>query len=412
MKKQIFFSFTLVILVLCGVFGVVRHFRNTAPTVPNSEPAPVQQTDETPIRAVWVNYNTISMKAQGGGEEADFRRKAEKICADIRASGLHTVILQVRPFCDALYPSAYFPWSAYLTGTQGQAVAYDPLAVFLSCAEAQGLSVQAWLNPYRVLPSTDWTQLSEKNPAKRWYKNGEMQNLLLTGEGIYLNPASLEVQNLILNGVREILETYTIEAIHLDDYFYPTTDAAVDAESYAAYRTAGGVLPLADWRRENINSFMQALYATVKSVNPAVQVVVSPCGDIDRNYHTLYADVERWARETGYLDVLMPQLYYGFENEKLPFAETARRWSELPLAEGVRLCYGLAAYKCGASDVYAGTGKSEWLQNDDMLARQVAFCRTLRDGENIAFYSYSNIYRANFEENLKKEWKNLENMLQ
>lgn len=413
MKKRIWIGLICIAALLCGLWAYSRAKSDAPQTVPQQNEVTETAQNSGELRAVWVNYNELSMKPyENGGTENDFRLKATQMCENIRADGLNTVIVQVRPFCDAFYPSKYFPWSAYLTGTQGQAVDYDPLAVFIECAQAQNLSVQAWINPYRVLPSTEWELLSADNPARKWYEAGKTENLLLTGEGIYLNPASTEVQTLLLNGVREILENYAVSAIHLDDYFYPTTDYAVDADSFAAYLAAGGTLSQDDWRRENVSAFVSALYSLVKSVNPQVQVVISPGGDLERNYNTLYADVARWAREPGYVDVLLPQLYFGFENEKKPFEPTALEWANLQYADGVSLCYGLAAYKCGKADAYAGTGETEWTAHTDILARQVSCCRGLARCDGFAFFTYSSIYQQNSEENVKKEWKNLKNMLQ
>ena len=413
MHKRILLGCICIAALLCGLWAYSRAKSDAPQTVPKQNETAEAAQNSGELRAVWVNYNELSMKTyENGGTENDFRLKAAKMCENIRTDGLNTVIVQVRPFCDAFYPSKYFPWSAYLTGTQGQAVEYDPLAVFIDCAQAQNLSAQAWINPYRVLPSTEWVLLSADNPARKWYEAGKTENLLLTGEGIYLNPASTEVQTLLLNGVREILENYAVSAIHLDDYFYPTTDYAVDADSFAAYLAAGGTLSQDDWRRENVSAFVSALYATVKAVNPQVQVVISPGGDLERNYNTLYADVARWAREPGYVDVLLPQLYYGFENEKKPFESTALEWANLQYADGVSLCFGLAAYKCGQEDAYAGSGETEWTAHTDILARQVSYCRGLAHCDGFAFFTYSSIYQQNSEENVKKEWKNLKNMLQ
>ena len=413
MHKRILLGCICIAALLCGLWAYSRAKSDAPQTVPKQNETAEAAQNSGELRAVWVNYNELSMKTyENGGTENDFRLKAAKMCENIRTDGLNTVIVQVRPFCDAFYPSKYFPWSAYLTGTQGQAVEYDPLAVFIDCAQAQNLSVQAWINPYRVLPSTEWVLFSADNPARKWYEAGKTENLLLTGEGIYLNPASTEVQTLLLNGVREILENYAVSAIHLDDYFYPTTDYAVDADSFAAYLAAGGTLSQDDWRRENVSAFVSALYATVKAVNPQVQVVISPGGDLERNYNTLYADVARWAREPGYVDVLLPQLYYGFENEKKPFESTALEWANLQYADGVSLCFGLAAYKCGQEDAYAGSGETEWTAHTDILARQVSYCRGLAHCDGFAFFTYSSIYQQNSEENVKKEWKNLKNMLQ
>lgn len=414
MKKKVL----CLCVLLCAVLAVAWYTRtkpalqemtdnaaSTEQTVP-----PVGASEE--VRAVWVNYNELSMKALGGGTQAQFSEKADAMVKNIREAGLNTVIVHVRPFCDAFYPSAYFPWTSYLTGTQGKSVEYDPLKVFITCAKAQGLSVQAWINPYRVLLSQDMEKLADNNPAKRWAQGEKRENLLFCEAGIFLNPASVEAQALILNGVRELVQNYAIDAIHMDDYFYPTTEASVDQAQYAAYCAAGGALSLADWRRENVSTFVSGLYATVKAVNPAVQVVISPGGDLQRNYETLYADIARWAKEPGFVDVLMPQLYYGFDNAKKPFESTAREWAQLSYAPSVQLCFGLAAYKCGQEDAYAGSGKTEWQTHEDILMRQLKICRTLPHYKGFALYTYSSIFHDNLQEIAKKEWRNLKNMLQ
>lgn len=412
MHKRFLFAFLFIVAagILIYFFSQPK-YDTPLPQSESAQPAPSVAADDE-LRAVWVNYNELSMKSLGGGTEEDFKNKAEEMCRNIRAWGMNTVILHVRPFCDAFYPSEHFPWSTYLSGTQGQAVGYDPVGIFLSCAKAQNLSVQAWINPYRVLLSAEWADLSANNPAKQWYEAGKLENLLLTDSGIYLNPASLEAQTLILNGVRELLQKYSFDAVHMDDYFYPTTDPSVDAPSYEAYLAAGGRLTQEDWRRENVSMFVSALYTAIKAQNPQTQLVISPGGDIRKNHDNLYADVERWAREPGFLDVLIPQLYYGFENGTKPFAQTAAEWANLRFAENVTLCFGLAAYKCGKEDVHAGTGSLEWTQQSDILARQLELCRTLPHYGGFALYTYSSIYMADSDENMKKEWKNFRNVLQ
>lgn len=407
--------FLLAVLFIAVAAGAIYFFlRQSAQVQPPQEtpatPPTVSASEE--VRAVWVNYNELSMKSLGGGTQTDFQNKSEEMCRNIRESGMNTVIVHVRPFCDAFYASELFPWSVYLTGTQGQGVDYDPLGIFLAAAKAQNLSVQAWINPYRVLLSAEWEKLSDNNPAKQWYEAGKTENLLLVEDGIYLNPSSVEAQTLIINGVREILQKYDIDAIHMDDYFYPTNDPSVDAASYASYQQAGGRLSQDDWRRENVSMFVSALYAAIKAQNPQTQLVISPGGDIRKNHDNLYADVERWAREPGFLDVLMPQLYYGFENAAKPFEKTAAEWANLRFAPNVSLCFGLAAYKCGKEDVHAGTGALEWTQQEDILARQLKLCRTLPHYGGFALYTYSSIYMSDSAEIMKKEWKNFRNVLQ
>jgi len=404
----------LVLLVAAGVLVVNLQKRGDTETETKPPQTETRQSVLSPkdeIRAVWVNYNELSMKAQNGGTKAQFTEKAKKITTDIASAGLNTVIVHVRPFCDAFYPSELFPWTSYLTGTQGKAVDYDPLQIFIDCAKACNLSVQAWINPYRVLLSRDESKLAVNNPARKFLDAGKSENLLLTDTGIYLNPASSEAQALIIDGVREIVKNYDVDAIHMDDYFYPTTDPAVDSVSYAAYQKAGGKLSLSDWRRENVSVFVSGLYAAIKAIKPEVQLVISPCGNIDHNYNNLYADVARWAREPGFCDVLMPQLYYGFLNAKLPFEDTAREWASLVTAPNVQLCFGLAFYKSGKEDQYAGSGKQEWVEHSDIIARQVAFCRTLSPYSGFALYTYSSIFSGNLASQPQKEWENLQPLL-
>lgn len=411
MKRRILAICLVLLSVFCGFLLFMRQSDKNGGTPQKSEQPndPYAATGE--MRAVWVNYNELSMRASGGGDAAQFQKKAEEMTSALEEAGMNTVIVHVRAFCDAFYPSELFPWTAYLTGVQGQAVSYDPLQIFIDRAKAHHLSVQAWINPYRVLLSADWSKLADNNPAKQWYLAKKTENLLLTGDGIYLNPASDEAQALIINGVREILHKYDVDAIHMDDYFYPTTDFSVDSVSYAAYIEAGGTLPQDAWRRENVSAFVSSLYTAIKAIDPAVQLVISPAGDIQKNYDNLCADIPRWASEAGYVDVLMPQLYYGFQNENKPFLQTAEEWASLDFAENVRLCFGLAAYKSGKEDAYAGSGRTEWQTHTDILARQLTACRQLPHYGGFALYTYSSIYLPNCEENAKKEWKNLKTVL-
>lgn len=411
MKRRIVAICLVLLSALCGFLLFMRQPDQNGETPSRSEQPNDPYTAAGEMRAVWVNYNELSMRASGGGDAAQFQKKAEEMTSTLAKAGMNTVIVHVRAFCDAFYPSDLFPWTAYLTGVQGQAVRYDPLQIFIDCAKAHGLSVQAWINPYRVLLSADWSELADNNPAKQWYLAKKTENLLLTGDGIYLNPASDEAQALIINGVREILRKYDVDAIHMDDYFYPTTDFSVDSASYAAYTEAGGKLPQDAWRRENVSAFVSSLYAAIKAIDPAVQLVISPAGDIQKNYDNLCADIPRWASEAGYVDVLIPQLYYGFQNESKPFTKTAEEWASLDFAEDVRLCFGLAAYKSGKEDAYAGSGRTEWQTHTDILARQLTVCRQLPHYGGFALYTYSSIYIPNCEENAKKEWKNLKTML-
>ncbi len=372
-----------------------------------------QTSESTEIRAVWLNYNELSMKDLNGGDEQTFRAKAEEIMKNISSFGCNRVIIQVRAFSDAFYSSALFPATKYLSGTQGVSVSYDALDILLEYAKKYSLSADAWINPYRVSYSTDISQLSQDNPAKMWIdENGETRNVIITESGIFYNPARDEVKKLIADGVREILENYDIDGIHMDDYFYPTADESFDKTEYDAYLGSGGKLSLDDWRRENVNSLISNLYCVIKSVNPEALFSVSPSGDIEKDRNFYYADVKLWCSQEGYIDIIMPQLYYGFLNDGKPFSKTADEWSDIVTNDNIKLCFGLAVYKSGKADAYAGTGADEWINCTDIISRQLSYVKGLRNYGGFSFYSYSYCFSENMTENAKKELQIVESMIQ
>lgn len=378
------------------------------------------QTQEE-MRAVWITYYEISMKAQKGGDQESFSKKVDEMFSRVQKAGFNTVIVQVRPYSDAFYPSEIFPWSTYLTGTQGQDPGYDPLAILVERAHAHQLSIHAWFNPYRVSYNTDFSLLSKDNPARKWKEDADKSNdqwIFVLDNGIYYNPAVPEVQRMIIDGVREIVENYEVDGVHMDDYFYPSTDEKIDQAQYDAYVKSGGQYSPAAWRRENVNTFVSGLYAAVKAIRPEVLVGISPAGDIEKNREQLYADAARWGEEEGYVDYLMPQLYYGFENSASPFEETARQWAELIRCDSVKLYAGLAIYKSGKEDPYAGPeseGKQgpryEWINHSDIISRQVNWARKTEPYTGFALYSYQYAFGDALSESLQKEWNSLKDIL-
>lgn len=298
-------------------------------------------------RAMWVSYLEWQQFDFSGAEafEADVDAMMQN-CADL---GLNTVIAQVRPFADALYPSDYFPWSHLCTGTQGQDPGFDPLAILVESAHAHGLELEAWLNPYRVqLNASLPGQLAETNPAVT-----SPELVKQVGDGVYFDPASPQVRQLIVDGVTEIVTNYQVDGIHFDDYFYPTTDTSFDAEEYAA---SGTSLSLADWRRDNVNQLVQAVYSAIKAVNPDVRFGISPQGNMDNNYNGQYSDVALWMSTPGYVDYILPQLYWGYGyttsggQTRFGFENITKEWAALDRAEGVALYFGLGAYRIGDGD--------------------------------------------------------------
>jgi len=343
---------------------------------------------EIELRAVWVQYPELNF---AGKTEAEFKAAADQMLDRIKKLELNAIFLHVRPFSDALYKSAYFPWSKYLTGEQGKDPGYDPLEYFVRAAHQRGIQLHAWINPYRVSATPDADALSRDNPAKIWLDGGSKYDgyVMVCDQGIYYNPAIPEVKKLILDGVREITENYHVDGIHFDDYFYPNADLSTDAKSYKAYRKSGGKLSQGDWRRANTNTLVSSVYALCKSRERELTFGISPAAKAQNNYDNLFADVYTWGSQPGYVDYLCPQIYFGFEHKIMPFETVADQWSDLVSCDAVKLYAGLAAYKTGktSAELTADDG-DEWAERDDVIARQVEYIRESSRFDGFALFSY------------------------
>ncbi|MGN1202522.1 MAG: glycoside hydrolase family 10 protein, partial [Eubacterium sp.] len=177
-------------------------------------------SSEQYVKAVWLTYYELSTFTQDSTEQ-EFKKQIGKVFKELHANGFNRVTVQVRPYADAFYKSDYFPVSAYCFKEQGSELIFDPLEIMTEQAHKYDLSIEAWINPYRVSLSADFTDLSKDNIALEW-KNTD--NLIVCESGIYFNPASEKVTELITNGVREIVENYQVDSVCFDDYFYPGTD--------------------------------------------------------------------------------------------------------------------------------------------------------------------------------------------
>lgn len=373
--------------------------------VPSEGNAAASSEDKTPadnppiatgdLKAVWISYYELNFK---GKTEKEFRSTIDNMFDQIKNIGLNAVICHVRPNADSYYPSQYFPWSANLTGTQGYDPGYDPLKYMVQAAHRRGLQFHAWLNPYRVSSRfDDISQLAENHPARIWLSDGTTENddwAVRCNGGIYFNPAIPEVQKLIIDGIREIISNYDVDGIHLDDYFYPTTSPDFDKAAYQRYVNTvnGKPLSLADWRRANVNSLVQGIYRAVHE-KQGVSFGISPSAHIssdksDKNYNELYADITLWMSNSGYIDYIAPQLYFGFEypNDKFKFNNLLNQWMSLNRHHSVKIFIGLPAYKIGTLDA----GSDEWIKAGDILKRQVEqVWKAKADG--FIIYSYSGL---------------------
>lgn len=306
------------------------------------------------IRGVWVaSVGNIDWPSTNGLSTA--QQKAELVALlDFAVKlKLNTIILQVRPSCDALYPSSLEPWSEYLTGTMGRAPEpyYDPLAFAIQEAHRRGLELHAWFNPYRARHLRAKSPVSSNHISRthpEWVRH--------YGNSLWLDPGEKGVQQYSLRVTLDVVRRYDIDGVHLDDYFYPYKEqdsAGKDLEfpDEASWRRfgAGGRLSRDDWRRENVNAFVHELYQSIKAIKPWVKFGISPFGiwrpgsppqikGLD-SFAVLHADSRKWLA-SGWVDYLAPQLYWGVAPAETSFPVLLKWWAQQNLKARL-LCAGL-----------------------------------------------------------------------
>ena len=330
--------------------------------VPSASPASqTGEAEEETLVGVWVPY--FSLDTAEHTQEA-FEEHYRQIAQTAQEKGINAMFVHVRPFSDALYPSAYYPWSHILTGTQGRDPGYDPLQFMIDTTHQLGMEFHAWINPLRVKTAENPAALADNNPYG--ILGAESPGYFMEYDsGVYLNPAYPAVRSLIAGGAAEIAQNYDVDGIHFDDYFYPSEDASLDSAAYEAYtQTVEQPLPLLEWRAANINAMVAQVYESVKAAREEVVFGISPQGNI-QNDEAMGADVKTWAAVPGYVDYLAPQLYFSFENQALPYQQALEEWAALPRHQGLKLYAGLALYKAG-TDADGGT----WLTRDNIIALQ------------------------------------------
>ena len=361
--------------------------------------ADTPESDEE-MRGVWVSYMELSMENESSKTPKAFEDKFNEIAQKCRESGFNTLIVQVRPFCDALYKSSYFPWSHILTGTQGENPQYDALRIMCDICKENNLKIHAWINPYRVSSNETPKKLSDNNP---YIKNSEIG--IKTDNGIFLDPSNETAQQLICDGVKEIAENYDVDGIQFDDYFYPTKNENFDKKQYEAYIEKYGKensMSLDNWRMQNVNTLICKVYRTIKSVDSSVEFGISPQGNIGNN-DGLYADVKSWCTCKGFADYICPQIYFSLENPALTFEDCLDSWTSLDFDENVKLYVGLGGYKAGNGEYDEET----WLLSDSILADEYDILYNNKSVRGFMLYSYSCLE----DDTAKKEINNLINAL-
>ena len=291
------------------------------------------------FRGVWVaTVNNIDWPS---GRDADpAKQKADFIrLLDMhQKNGMNAMIVQVRPAADAFYPSSYEPWSEWLTGTQGKPPSpyYDPMQFMIEETHKRGMEFHAWLNPYRAVHNIGTSSVAANHITRihpEWF--------LTYGDKKYFDPGNKEAQQFVVNVVRDIVKRYDVDAIHMDDYFYPYRIPGKEFPDETTYRNSGSPLKKDDWRRSNTDSIILALSKVIKEEKRLCRFGISPFGvwrnkkdDPEgsdskagqTNYDDLYADILLWLKN-GWIDYVTPQLYREIGDDKIDYEKLLDWWS-------------------------------------------------------------------------------------
>lgn len=375
---------TAIILPACATASSSRPAAKSPSPTARSAPLPRQ------FRAAWVaTVDNIDWPTKPALPVETQRREIQHILDVAEQTGLNAIILQVRPTADALYNSRLEPWSAFLTGQQGRPPepAYDPLVDWVTGAHARGLDLHAWVNPYRS------RHPKSIGPDAANHLNNTRPDLAKPyGPYRWIDPGHPDAADTINRIVDDLLARYDLDGIHMDDYFYPyprENTPFPDEDTYAINRRDGGTLERDEWRRENINTLVRSLGQRVHERKPGAIFTVSPFGIWRPNnppgikgfdaYAGLYADSRRWLNR-GWVDALMPQLYWPIESEGQPF-EPLLNWWASENAAGRHLWPGLYLTRIQP----AGSTDKSW--EPDQIRRQIEIIDAHPNADGFALFS-------------------------
>ncbi|MDE6025361.1 MAG: family 10 glycosylhydrolase [Lachnospiraceae bacterium] len=313
----------------------------------------VQIYNQEEIRACWISYIDIQAILLDLDEES-FRQKLSYMYDNVVANNMNTVIVQVRPMGDAIYPSSYFPWSTYISSKRKNP-GYDPLEIMIELAHDKGLRFEAWINPYR-LSHNDTTTNSFK--GTKYYEIFQRYTIEYENSAdevcLALDPSKEEAVQLILCGVCEIVNNYEVDGIHFDDYFY--VPGMADGLSQSQ-------------KMKNVNNLIKKVYYNIKCIDSDVSFGISPAGNISYTM-SQGTDIETWLSNEGYVDYIMPQIYWtdsyvAGDDLTSMFSNRCKEWTELNKI-GIPMYVGLALYRVGEeSEVDLG-----WCACNTNLAEQ------------------------------------------
>lgn len=350
------------------------------------------------IKAMWLSqFDMWGMYCKDGKQRPkdEFKKLLEKMFENIVKIGINTVIVQTRPNADSMYPSKYYPMSKYVVGKYGREALYDPLEMIIEASRKYGTYIHTWINPLRCMTEEEIVDVPEEYAVGSWYKDENIKGKMLikVGKNYYLDPAYDEVRKLIINGAVELLSKYDVDGLHMDDYFYPTADKSFDEMSYQRYVNDGGELSVEDFRRDNLDKLVSGLYKMTKEKSKDLMFGISPAGSIPQVINKHFANVERWCSDDGFIDYIIPQVYFGFEHPSCPFAKLCDDWQMMIKNEKVDLIIGMTLGKAYAEcDAYAKEASAEWKENKDVMRRSLEYAMSLEKCKGVSYFCYQYFY--------------------
>jgi uncharacterized lipoprotein YddW (UPF0748 family) len=332
------------------------------------------------FRGVWIaSVRNLDWPSKPGLSVRRMKKEYIKQLNKLRDIGMNAVIVQIRPTGDAFYPSAYEPWSEFLTGQQGLPPAdfFDPLAFMIKETHARSMEFHAWFNPYRAVRNNLEAKLAEEHVYHQhpdWFVE--------YGKDVYFDPGMVPARKFVEKVIADVVTRYDIDAVHFDDYYYPYRLEGIefpDSLSFSLYHREYDSLTKDDWRRDNVNIFVKELYDTINHIKPWVHFGISPFGvwrnksqdpdgsdtqTLQTNYDDLFGDSQAWVRN-GWLDYILPQCYQYLGRDIMDYRVVTRWWSNHN--HGVNFYIGQGPFRLGNND-----RGEPWTRGNE-IARQLYF---------------------------------------
>lgn len=350
---------------------------------------------EYEFRGVWIaTVDNIDWPQKG--KQTVYSQKAEFIrqLDQHKKNGMNAVVAQVRPAADAFYPSSLEPWSEWLTGVQGRSPSpyYDPLQFMIEETHKRGMEFHAWLNPYRAN-----FNIRSASIVKNHITRVHPEWFLTYGDTKYFDPGNKQAQQHVIKVVKDIVRRYDIDAIHMDDYFYPYRIKGKEFPDNVSYKKSGSKLSKEDWRRSNVDSIIKALNIAIKIEKPYCKFGISPFGvwrnkETDpegsntkagqTNYDDLYADILLWLEE-GWIDYVAPQLYWEIGHKLADYEELINWWSQHSYGRHVYIGHG----------IYRSNERNPAWKNPNELPNQLKLLRQTPNVKGSIYFSSTSFDR-------------------